>query len=179
MQLYFKCSFSFDHCSPCSWRKLELYADVQSVRSTTEVRVFAQLTSENEVNEEKREGRLLRNKSWILFFPFPKIVSCHPLFPLLLITVQTLNRELQMTRGAEELPLIDVMMKWRSLDLRSCASESLLATDCCGAGCVCCRCGNGDVSADEGDEREHWGVLDCCSTGPATPGGNIMKLKIR
>lgn len=91
---------------------------------------------------------------------------------LLLVTVQTLNRELLMTHVV---PLIDVvMLRRRSLNLHSCAGGSPLVPGCCGAGCVDCHYGNGDVHGDEDDGNGGWGALGWHSRGSATPDDNFI-----
>lgn len=98
--------------------------------------------------------------------------------PPLLLTVQTLSRELLMTHAVDEVSLIDVV-RMRNLNLHSCASGSPLVPNCCAAGCVDCHCGNGGVHGDEGDGNDGWGILGWCSKGSATPEDEFTKQKFK
>lgn len=99
---------------------------------------------------------------------FLQPVNGLPCYPSLLLapvhlTVQTLSRELPMTR--EEVSATGEAMRRRSLNRRSCAGASPLVPSCHGDGCADCRCESGGVHGDEGGWGDGWGVRDWCSTG--------------
>lgn len=129
------------------------------LKSTTELDELQHLFS------KWREEEVLTHT--LSFLQPVNCLACYPslfLTPLHL-TVQTLSRELPMTR-AEVSAKGEATPRKRSLNHHSCASASPPVPSCRGDGCADCHCGNDGVHGDgAGGWADGWGVRDWCSTG--------------